>query len=155
MTVKLKGFRTTKRMLHDVEAFLRSTKPMEGIVEDVAEEIQKKTARAADYKNKPFEPYSPDYAKKKKTTHVDLRLSGRMLSSMRTKVINANHGRVFIKPAGYPKTRAKTDMVANIHTTGTGKQPQREFLNISKSAMAKIHRKNYDNPIMKILGRRK
>lgn len=155
MTVKTSGFRTTRRMLTNVEAFLRSTKPMEGIVEDVAEEIQKKTGRAKDYQNKPFEPYSADYAKKKKTTHVDLRLSGRMLGAMRTKVINPRHGRVFIKPAGYPKTKAKTDMVANIHTTGTGRQPQREFMNISKSAMAKIQRDNYDNPIMKILGRRK
>lgn len=155
MTVKIKGFRTTRKMLKDVELFLKSKEPMKNITEAVVEVIQDKTAKAKDYKNIGFEPYSPAYAKKKKTTHVDLRLSGTMLDSMKTKVISANHGRVFIKPAGYPKTKAKADMIANIHTTGTGKQPQREFMNISKSALAKINRKYYDNPIMKILKRRK
>lgn len=154
MSIKVTGLRETRQMMARVENFLRSTKPMEGIVKGVKEEIEKKTAKARDYKNVKFESYSSAYAKKKGTTHVDLSLSGLMLASLETKVLNANHGRIFIKTQSYPGARIKTDLLANIHTTGTGKQPKREFMNISKSVMKQLQKKYYDDKIMKILGRK-
>ena len=154
MTLKITGLKQTRRMLSRVEKFLKSVEPMGDITEGVAEEILKKTSKGKDFSNTRFEEYSPAYAKKKGQLLVDLKASGLMLASLDSKVINANHGRVFIKPQGYAKTKARTDLIANIHTTGTGKQPKREFMNVSKSVMKKLQKKHYDDKIMKLLGRK-
>lgn len=154
MSVEIRGDREIKSMLKNVEAFLKSTKPIKGIVEDVERGVEEKTEAGKDYRGRRFVPYSAPYAKKKGTTKVDLRKSGLMMGSLKTEVLNPKHGRVKIQPVRYKKGKAKTDMISQIHTTGTGKQPQREFMNITKSALAKLVKKHYDDEIMRILGRR-
>jgi hypothetical protein len=44
-------------------------------------------------------------------------------------------------------------MLAQIHTTGTGKQPQREFMGISDNAIKKLTKKFYDDPILELAKR--
>ncbi len=147
MTVTINGLGETRAMLNKVERFLLSTKPMKLIVEDVKEVIERKTESGKDYRGHKFEPYSEAYAKRKKKTVVDLDDTGKMLRALKTKVINPKHGRVFIK--------GNRAIIANIHTTGTGKMPQREFMAITKSGEAKIVKKRYDDPLLKILRRGK
>ncbi len=147
MTVKVTGLGETRAMLNRVERFLLSAKPMKLIVEDVKEVIERKTASGKDYRGHKFESYSEAYAKRKKKTKVDLNDSGEMLGALKTKVINPKHGRVFI--------RGNRAIIANIHTTGTGKQPERDFMNITKTGEAKIVKKRYDDPLLRILGRGK
>lgn len=151
--VKITGAKEAIQMFKNVESFLKSRKPMENIVKEVKETIEKKTESGKDYMGKKFKPYSAKYAKRKGSTKVDLKLSGKMIGALDTQVINPSHGKVFISSKGYARTRAKTDMLAQIHTTGTGKQPQREFMNLAPSAQQKIIKKYYDDEIMKILGR--
>ncbi len=147
MSVSINGLGETRAMLNNVERFLLSTKPMKLIVRDVRDRIKERTASGKDYKNVTFEPYSKAYAKRKKKTVVDLDDTGKMLKALKTKVINPKHGRVFIK--------GNRAIIANIHTTGTGKQPEREFMNITKTAEAKIVKEHYDDPLLRILGRGK
>ena len=146
MTITVRGIRESASIFRNVEAFLQSTRPMEGIVKDIEEGIEKKTRTGKDYRGRKFAPYSAQYKKRKKKAKVDLRDTGEMLDSMKSKVINPKHGVVEI--------RGKREIIAQIHTTGTGKQPQREFMNITKSALSKLVKKHYDDKIMRILGRR-
>jgi hypothetical protein len=118
---------------------------MELILEDVKEKVEDKTASGKDYRGHKFEPYSKAYAKRKKKKKVDLRVTGEMLDALRTRVINPKHGVVEIK--------GRRAIIANIHTTGTGKQPLREFMAITKSGEVKIVKKRYDDPLLRILGR--
>lgn len=147
MSISINGLRETRAMLNNVERFLRSTKPMKAITEDVKERVEERTAKGRDYKNRKFKPYSLAYAKKKKKTLVNLKDSGEMLGALRTQVINPKHGRVLIK--------GRRAIIANIHTTGTGKQPERDFMNITKTGEAKIVKEHYDDPLLKILRRGK
>ncbi|HDR68000.1 MAG TPA: hypothetical protein ENN61_02995 [Bacteroidaceae bacterium] len=121
-----------------------SHKPMEGMVEDGKELVLEKTAKGYDYKHRKFTPYSKRYAKRKGSKLVNMRLSGDMLESIITEVISHDHGRIKV---------TNKEVIANVHNTGTGKQPQREFMNINKSNLAKLQKKHLDDPIMKILGR--
>jgi hypothetical protein len=128
---------------------------MEGVCEDVKERIKERTGKGRDYKNRSFAPYSESYKKRKGKSRVNLRDSGRMLRALDTQVITPIRGKVFVKPESYGGgKRARTDMIAQIHTTGAGKQPQRDFMDITKTALKKFVKKHYDDKIMKILGRR-
>lgn len=147
MTIKVTGLSETRRMLNNIERFLRSTKPMKAITKDVKKRVEERTAKGRDYKNRKFEPYSPAYAKRKKKKLVNLDDTGEMLGALRTKVISPKHGRVLIK--------GRRAIIANIHTTGTGKQPLREFMAITKTGEAQIVKKHYDDPLLRILGRGK
>jgi len=150
--IKVTGKDETVNMFRQVEAFLKDKKPMQRICETVKAKIGKQTLSGKDYSGSKFKPYSANYAKRKGGT-VNLKLSGRMLGSLETRIFSASHGQVFIKSKSYAATRAKTDMLANIHTTGTGKQPKREFMNITPTGLKVIVKKYYDDEIMKILGR--
>jgi len=155
MSIKITGIKESVRTFRRIESLLKSKEPMEGVIEDVKKRIEERTAAGKDYRGRRFDPYSEAYAKRKKKTRVDLRDSGLMLESLTTKVINPRHGRVFIKPAKYSrkKGKARTDMVAQIHTTGSGKQPHREFVNITNNALNEMVKKHYDDRILRILGR--
>ncbi len=147
MTISINGLRETRAMLNKVERFLLSTKPMKLILKDVKERIEDRTAKGKDYKNRKFEPYSEAYAKRKKKTTVDLDDTGEMLDALKTRVISPKHGVVEIK--------GRRAIIANIHTTGTGKMPERKFMAITKTGEAKIVKKRYDDPLLKILRRGK
>ncbi|MCK5127912.1 MAG: hypothetical protein KAR42_16765 [candidate division Zixibacteria bacterium] len=156
MTLEITGIDEVRWQLRRVNQLLDSNKPMENICKDVEERILKRTDAGRDYKNMSFAPYSTKYAKKKGvgTGSVNLRLTGTMLGAIETKVFNPNHGQVLITSRAMAGTSAKSDMIAQIHTTGTGKQPKREFMNITKTALQESVNKHYDDEIMRILGRR-
>jgi hypothetical protein len=154
MSVKITGVAEVKRQFAAIEAFLASTKPMEGIVAEIKDIILIKTSSGLDYMGRSFMPYSKAYKKKKTgmtaTGRPNLKLSGTMLDAIKTEVKDARHGAVFVASVGEPKGRANSDMLAQIHTTGTGKQPQREFMAISDNAVKKLAKKYYDDPILEL-----
>lgn len=49
----------------------------------VRNSIKARTQSGKDFENKPFKPYKPAYAKKKKSSKVDLTLTGHMLNSLK------------------------------------------------------------------------
>jgi len=153
--VKTSGVVETHKELQKINDFLKSRKPMENVTKNIRDDIKGLTKKGKDFSGRRFEAYSAKYARRKKSPKVNLELSGLMLRSMKTKALTPRHGSVYIEPHSYGgKTRARTDMIAQIHTTGTGVQPEREFLNITKSRLQNIIRKHYDDALMKLLGRR-
>lgn len=155
MTIKIIGIEETRRQLRQINQLLGSNTPMKNICKDVEERILKRTSSGRDYKNLKFAPYSAKYAKRKGASRgsVNLKVTGTMLGAIETRVINPHHGQILVTSKAMAGTVAKSDMVAQIHTTGTGKQPRREFMNITKKALQEFVNKHYDNKIMKILRR--
>ena len=155
MSVKITGVAEVKRQFAAIEDFLKSTKPMEGIVADIKDIVLDKTSKGHDYMGRNFKPYTKAYAERRKklglSTRPDLTVSGTMLGALKTEVKDPRHGAVFVGSEAEPKGRAKSDMLAQIHTTGTGKQPQREFLNLAPTAVKKLTKKHYDDPILKLV----
>lgn len=155
MTIKITGIEETRRQLRELNHFLNSNKPMDNVCKDVEKRILERTEFGRDYRNRKFAPYSKKYAKRKGVgrSSVDLRLSGTMLGAIETRVLNPHHGQVLITSRAMAGTSAKSDMIAQIHTTGTGRQPRREFMNITKIALQKFVTKHYDDEVKRILGR--
>jgi hypothetical protein len=156
MSIKVTGIEETRRQLREINQLLGSNTPMKNTCKDVEERILKRTSSGRDYKNLKLHPYSAKYAKRKGVgqSSVDLKLTGTMLGAIETRVINPHHGQVLVTSKAMAGTAAKSDMIAQIHTTGTGKQPKREFMNITKKALQEFVNKHYDDKIMKILRRR-
>ena len=156
--VRVTGIAPVRRIVENLKKFLASPKLMKLIVEDVDKRVDKLTASGLDYKGKAFHEYSDGYKtwKKRKygSSKVNLKASGKMLGAKKGIVHSARTGEIRIESHGTGK-RAKTDMLANIHTTGTGKQPQREFMAITDLAINKIVKKRINDPIIKIVGRRR
>jgi hypothetical protein len=155
MSIKIMGINEVRRQIREIDHFLSSNKPMDNVCKDVEKRILKRTESGRDYRNMKFAAYSAKYAKRKGVGQgdVDLKLTGTMLGAIETKVINPRHGQILVTSKAMAGTVAKSDMVAQIHTTGTGKQPKREFMNITKKALQDFVNKHYDNKIMKILRR--
>ena len=146
MTVKATGIIATRRVLTNIEKFLASPKPIKAYCEGAIEIIQDKTEKGVDYKHRKFESYSQAYAKRKGSSFVNLEVTGRMLSSIIFKVLNPGHAKIFISGG-----RA---IVGGVHSQGTRKMPQREFMNISDSTDKKLGKKHFDDPMIKIIGRK-
>ena len=150
-SITITGLTAVQAQLKAVSDFLSSPAPMQHIVDDVKDLVLTKTAMGLDYKGKSFAPYSAKYAKKKMgmtaTGRPNLKVTGQMLGAVTAKVQDAWHGSVFIKDA----TAAK---IGGYHNSGTKKMPQREFMNISQSAVDKLAKKYIDDEIMKLLGRK-
>ena len=155
MTIKVTGIDEVRRQINGINHLLNSEEPMRRICEDVENRILERTERGRDYKNRKFSPYSTKYAKRKGVgqSSVDLKLTGTMLGAIETRVLNPHHGQVLVMSKSMAGTSAKSDMIAQIHTTGTGRQPRREFMNITKKALQEFLEEHYDNEIMRILGR--
>lgn len=155
MTIKITGVEEMRRQLREINHFLDSNEPMKNVCKDVKKRILERTDHGRDYKNLKFYPYSTKYAKRKGVgrSSVDLKLTGTMLGAIETKVINPKHGQVLVMSKAMAGTVAKSDMIAQIHTTGTGKQPRREFMNITNTALQEFVKKHYDDEIMRILRR--
>lgn len=151
----IEGIDEVRRQLREIDHFLGSNKPMKNICKDVEKRILKRTDSGRDYKNLKFAPYSEKYAKRKRVgrSSVDLKLTGTMLRAIETRVINPRHGQILITSQAMAGTIAKSDMIAQIHTTGTGKQPKREFMNVTKTALQEFVNEHYDDEIKRILGR--
>ncbi len=151
----IEGIDEVRSQLRRINQLIDSNKPMENICKDVEKRILKRTSSSRDYRNMKFAPYSAKYAKKKGVgqSSVDLKLTGTMLGALESRVLNPRHGQVLITSRAMAGTSAKSDMIAQIHTTGTGRQPKREFMNITKAALQESVNKHYDDEIMRILGR--
>jgi len=149
MSVEIRGIDEARAVFQSIDDFLGSKKPMQGFCDDVKQRILTKTATGQDYMSRRFKPYSKAYEKKKKQWKlVNLRVSGRMLDNISAQVISPEHGRVAVKRRAHGKIT--TDMLANIHSTGTGKQPQREFMNISQVGIKELVDKHYNEPLKKL-----
>ena len=147
--VKITGLTEALRQLKAVEDFLNDPQPMQDTVDDVKDLIMERTADGKDFMGRNFAPYSKAYAKRKGKTKVDLRDTGEMLNSIKTKVDNPQHGQIFVSGG-----RSK---IAAYHNEGAflkARLPQRRFLDISRAQLLKIVKKNFDDVLMKILGRR-
>ncbi len=144
MGIEISGVEQTKAQMRAVINHLESLGPMQNICKDVKRRILKRTKDSRDYRNMKFAPYSRKYAKRKGSTKVNLRMTGEMLNSMKARAINSRRGVV--------ELTAK-ELIANIHTQGIGKQPQRDFMNITPTALQEFVNKHHDDEIMRILGR--
>lgn len=156
MPLEISGVEELREQLRRISDFLKSENPMRLVCLDVAERILHRTESGRDYKNRKFAPYSIKYAKRKKVgiSDVTLRLSGTMLGAIEIRVVGPLHGQVLVMAKSMPGgTSARSNMIAQIHTTGTGKQPKREFMNITPTALQQFVKKYYDDEIMRILGR--
>ena len=163
-SVKISNIVPSRKVFQDLQKFMRSDVPMNGIIKDIKKEILRKTDRGLDYRGKKFQPLTRPYAKRKamlgRGSKANLKSTGHMLKSMRAWLRWFSHGVVEIDARPYPvdpktkqSSRASTKVIANIHGQGTGRQPQREFMNITKNFKKKLLQKHYDKPILKILGR--
>ena len=150
-SVSITGVREAIGELAEVRALLSSSKPMQGIVDGIVEEIKRRTATGKDYMGRNFKPYSKEYAKKKGKTRPDLRISGTMLDSIKAEVHTPQHGKVIVQPNPEPDGKILADQLAQIHNDGEGKQPQREFMNVNETVMNGLVKKNYDDPILTIV----
>ncbi|MCK4760216.1 MAG: hypothetical protein KAT69_09200 [Candidatus Aminicenantes bacterium] len=152
----IEGIDEVRRQLRGINQLLNSNEPMKNICKDVKKRILERTERGRDYKNLKFYPYSAKYAKRKGVgqSSVDLKLTGTMLGAIETRVLNPRHGQVLVTSRAMAGTIAKSDMIAQIHTTGTGRQPKREFMNITDKALQDFVNEHYDDEIMRILGRK-
>jgi len=148
MSVKVTGTIEIKNIFKAIDDFLGSKKPMEDFCEGIKERILKKTAQGEDYKSRRFKPYSEAYAKRKGTRHVNLKVTGKMLNAIKSEAISPTQGRVWVE--GESHGRIRCDMLAQIHTTGTGKQPQREFMNISQTGVKELVKKYFDDPLLEL-----
>jgi len=159
--VVITGIPAVKHQFAAIEAFLASTKPMEGIVTDIKDIILTKTSNGVDYMGKSFAPYSETYAKRRKGRTAkgrpNLKRTGTMLHNIYTKVDDSRHGRIDIFPGAEPGGKGiNSKFLAQVHTLGTthaGKNnditiPQREFMNLAPSAVKKLTKKHYDDPIL-------
>jgi len=144
--ISVSGITETLRKLREVENLLNSPEPMSHIVADVREAILDKTSRGLDYMGRRFTPYSKAYARRKGSKNVDLRASGEMMDSIKATVVSPQRGEVVVTSAG-------RQVIANIHNTGTGKQPRREFMNMSNSAVRALVKKHIDDKVLEIAKR--
>jgi len=97
----------------------------------VRKEILKDTGASKDINGRKFKKYSAGYAAKKGNAKVNLKDSGKMLSSLRVKRIsNTKYELSF--------SSKKEGIKAAVHNRGIGKMPKRQFFGLSKKAKAKI-----------------
>lgn len=79
-----------------------------------------------------------------------------MFSAIKTEVKSPRHGAIYVSPqqeaANYATGQGaiKTDMLAQIHNTGTWKQPRRVFMNLSKNAIKDLKKKHIDDPLLEL-----
>ena len=147
--IRIAGLNAVTRKLQAVNEFLGSTEPMQELCEDIRDLITVKTAAGKDYMNRNFEPYSEEYARRKKKTRPDLRVKGEMMNSIEAKAESPKRG--------YVDVRGRRQLIAFYHNEGgpkEGKPPKRRFMDISKTGLQKLVKKCFDDPIMKLLGRR-
>lgn len=117
--------------------------PMELVAKEAVKIINERTASGKDVSGRRFQKYSPAYAKKKKTNHVDLTLTRQMLNAVSFQAW-AKKARIFIKGTGELIKKAIVHNNGGRSGRGTGFQmPQREFMGVEqeKERIVKIARK--------------
>jgi hypothetical protein len=150
--VTIKGVPEALKMLEDIQAVLIDPAPMQGMCDDVKTKILMNTALGLDYQGKSFEPYSEQYGKKKMgqtaTGRPNLKVTGTMLDSIQAKAFSHEHGEVRV---------TNEELIAQLHNQGgpkSGCPPKREFMNVTKNFILTLVKKWFDDPLMKIIGRR-
>lgn len=118
-------------------AQIQSESTLRRIGSDIVSEIKDSTAS---YKNpktgRGYKKYSKEYAKQKGVprSNVDLRLTGKMMASLRAIVKRGkNKGSVIVDVTG-----ARNKKIAGYHQNGTDKMPRRPFLFISQKTLTRI-----------------
>jgi hypothetical protein len=153
MTMTVSGITENSALFDAIERFLRSPDPMKETLIEIKKAVLELTEAGKDYRGRKFAPYTPEYAKRKGSKFVNLRDTGKMLRSMTAEVISPTRGKVEIKARKVYSGRADTKMIAQIHTTGTGKMPQRDFMDVTDNRKNKIIKKTYDDPLFEIARR--
>ncbi|MHB8053684.1 MAG: hypothetical protein ACYDH3_00305 [Candidatus Aminicenantales bacterium] len=154
-SVAITGIDKLRAGLKEINTFLESTKPMAGFVEGARVEILVKTASGKDYKGASFAPYSKEYAKRKAgmtaTGRPNLKKTGVMLNNLYAKAVDAKHGKIDIMPGAEPGGGGiNSALLAHIHHTGTGKQPERAFLDLNETQIKKLKKKHWDDPLLEM-----
>ena len=148
-SITITGVNEVTAKLKRVNDFLMSTTPMQETCDDIKAGVLDKTAKGHDYMGRNFKPLSKIYAKAKGKSRADLRDTGEMLDGMTAKALSNKQGEVAIT--------GRRAIVGWFHNEGgpkEGRPPQREFMNISDSGLANIVKKRFDDPLMKLLGRK-
>lgn len=155
MTVRITGVAACRAELEEIRQFVESPEPMRGLVEEVKAKVLEKTAAGHDYRGRNFAPYSDAYKKRRAEkgfqTKPNLSVSGTMLGAIKTAVLTPRHGRVYVDADS--DGRLNADVLAQIHNTGTGTQPERRFMDITPSAASVLLKKYFSDPIMAIVRR--
>jgi len=136
--------RAKKKLLQEM------TKPdsryMANINNIIVGKIISRTKSGVDIGGMRFKPYSEKYKKKKKSSTVNLKLSGQMLSSGSFKYQTIfQGGRVMIRiwmEGGHGKI--STGFLASVHNFGEGNMPKREFFGIDKKITDAIKKLSTD-----------
>lgn len=140
----VKGIEELQRKFSQFEAAIKQgrVEPMEKAADKAIEIIQNRTAKSKDVGYKPFEAYSPGYAKKKKGP-VDLRVSGDMLSNVKRQSW-AKKARIYLG-SGLLWHIGKVHNVGGRSGRGLGfSMPKREFMGVDsdkdKAVIAQVMR---------------
>lgn len=107
-------------------------------LDTLSESIKLRTLMGFDKNLAPFFPYSDDYAERKGSSHVNLWLSGSMLSNMDTLLLSDRSGQVY-----FPDPLMEERMT--FHNYGFGWVPQREFFAPSVDDVDKLQEMVLEN----------
>jgi hypothetical protein len=79
--------------------------------------------------------------------------SGTMLGAIKAVVLTARHGQIFVGLSKEPKSNISSTELAMIHNDGRGPQPQREFMNLNDTQVAKLKKKHWDDKLLEMTRR--
>ena len=139
-------------MIKEAREYFDKTIWMDKITKEIRLLIRKNIREGKDYQGKAFHKYSNSYAKKKGSTTVNLQVSRAMVNAISSRVINALHGLVWVKPNMGPEGGNRS-VIAGFHNFGDGRNPVREFMNIEKTELDNLVKKYLDDEIQKIINR--
>jgi len=129
--------RAVSNIQNKVNRIVQSETNLRKIGDEIIEEIQESTEAYRNPKTgRGYKKYSKEYAKQKGVSRrqVDLRLTGRMMESLKAKVKRKEgKGAVSVDVTG-----ARNKKLAGYHQNGTDKMPARPFMFISKKTLSRI-----------------
>ena len=98
--------------------------------------IKSRTAKGKDIKGKKFKAYTPIYAKKKGSSIVNLKKSGKMLKAI-NKQTWSRKCRIFVKSTAR-KQKIDNYNLTIVHNFGTRKMPKREYMGLIRKEVKKL-----------------
>ena len=131
--VRSKGLKEAQRKFRLFHMAIKQgrVEPMKAGAEKAVDIILKRTVKGLDVNHKAFKPYTPKYAKRKKSTQVNLILENDMLAAIDSQSW-AKKSRIFIKK-GLQWVKGKTHNVGGRSGRGTGfAMPKREFMGVER-----------------------
>ena len=85
----------------DLPKLSLSSQDMSEIGDEIISKIKDRTSKGLDKDGKPFKPYSQMYLKIKKSKDVDLKMTGKMLNSIKSSPSGDNSVNIFISGVSY------------------------------------------------------